>query len=194
MATGSDCAEPPSKTARKERLPPPLTMDIVDASKLKTLTLWIVLTRAQFESMMTGNEVVPDAYSGRFGLRRTMFKAVQRTKAFIGWKSKEEREYLAMRIEISPLGYMRKMEQGILIKCRPGEYRWMGGIYGQENDEDGEWLYRIIGNAYHFACEDLVMYVAESLGTVFILACFGSPSRKLMAWRQLSAAREERRV
>ena len=46
---------------------------------------------------------------------------------------------------------MRKMEQGILVRCGPGEYRWVGGIYGQENDvEDGEWLYRIIGNAYHF--------------------------------------------
>ena len=151
MSTGLDRGEPPSKMARGERVPPPLTIDIVDASKLKTLTLWIALTRAQFESMMAGNEVLPDAYSGRFGLKRTMFKAVQRTKTFMGWQSKEEREYLAMRIEISPLGYMRKMEQGILVRCGPGEYRWVGGIYGQENDvEDGEWLYRIIGNAYHF--------------------------------------------
>ena len=83
MATGRDCSEPASKTARKESVPPPLTMDMVDASKLKTLTLWIALTRAQFDAMMAGEEVMPDDQSKRFGLKRTMLMEVGRAGAFI---------------------------------------------------------------------------------------------------------------
>lgn len=64
-----------------------------------------------------------------------MLKAPERINLFMSWSpdgSPQEKsvadikEYLAVQIEISPLGYMRKMEQGILVKLKPDEHRWMG--------------------------------------------------------------------
>jgi hypothetical protein len=89
-----------------------------------------------------------------------MLKAVERANLFMIWSpagNSEEpsvadaKEYLAVQIEISPLGHMRKMEQGTLVKLKPDEYRWMGSIYGHESVENGEWLYRTIGNVYQLA-------------------------------------------
>ena len=41
----------------------------VCASNMESLKLWIALTPKQLEELNKGNEVFPDEYSGRFGLR-----------------------------------------------------------------------------------------------------------------------------
>ena len=96
---------------------------------MKTLFLWVALSPKQYHDLNAGKEVIPDEYSKRFGLRRTMLKAVERAHLFMGWSpegSKGEthpKDYLAIQIEFSPLGYMRKMEQGVFCKYKPDEFR-----------------------------------------------------------------------
>ena len=160
MATGSEGSESASMMARMEDVGPPSNVELVDPAKLMTLTLWIALTKTQFDDLVNGKPVIPDEYSNRFGLRRTMLKAVERANLFMSWSPAgyseepsvaDAKEYLAVQIKISPLGYMRKMEQGTLVKLKPDEYRWMGSIHGHESDENGEWLYRTIRNVYQLA-------------------------------------------
>ena len=105
-----------------------------DVSRMKTLFLWVALSPKQYHDLNAGKEVIPDEYSKRFGLRRTMLKAVERAHLFMDWSpegSKGEthpKDYLAIQIEFSPLGYMRKMEQGVFCKYNPDEFRWTGPI------------------------------------------------------------------
>ena len=41
----------------------------VRVSSMESIKLWIALTPKQLEELNKGNEVFPDEYSGRFGLR-----------------------------------------------------------------------------------------------------------------------------
>ena len=52
---------------------------------METLRLWLALTPAQFEKLNKGEEVMPDEYSKRFGLRRTPLEAVERAQYFMDW-------------------------------------------------------------------------------------------------------------
>ena len=47
-------------------------------------------------------------------------------------------------MEITALGYFRKMEANILEKTSPGEFRWYGLMMPEETDDQGRLLYRVI--------------------------------------------------
>ena len=49
-----------------------------------------------------------------------------------------------LKLEITALGYFRKMEAGILEKVSPGEFQWYGTMLPEERDEKGQLLYRLI--------------------------------------------------
>ena len=54
------------------------------------------------------------------------------------------KEFTILQLEITALGYFRKMEANILEKVRPGEFRWYGTMLPEERDERGQLLYRLI--------------------------------------------------
>mgnify|MGYP000025954104 FL=1 len=53
-------------------------------------------------------------------------------------------DYSFLQVEITALGYFRKMEANVLEKIRPGEFRWYGFLVPEERDEQGRLLYQII--------------------------------------------------
>jgi len=54
MATGSEGSESASMMARMEDVAPPSNVELEDPAKLMTLTLWIALTKAQFDDLVNG--------------------------------------------------------------------------------------------------------------------------------------------
>ena len=50
---------------------------------MESIKLWIALTPKQLEELNKGNEVFPDEYSGRFGLRLGPKEAVDRAQYFM---------------------------------------------------------------------------------------------------------------
>ena len=46
-------------------------------------------------------------------------------------------------MEITSLGYFRKMEGNVLEKISPGEFRWHGTMELEEIDGQGRLLYRV---------------------------------------------------
>ena len=99
---------------------------------MESLKLWIALTPKQLEELNKGNEVFPDEYSGRFGLRLGPKEAVDRAQYFMDWTPEglkgehHQKDYAVMEMEVFALGYLQKVESGILEKTKPTEYRWHG--------------------------------------------------------------------
>ena len=68
------------------------------------------------EELNKGNEVFPDGYSGRFGLRLGPAEAVDRAQYFMDWTPDglkgeyHQKDYAVMEMEISALGYLQKVE------------------------------------------------------------------------------------
>ena len=50
------------------------------------LTFFVALTPSQFNQLCCAEPVVPDPYSGRFGLRANQLTAVQRVHEFMNWR------------------------------------------------------------------------------------------------------------
>ena len=50
------------------------------------LTLFVALTPNQFTKLCSVEPVIPDPYSGRFGLRANQLTAVQRSREFMNWR------------------------------------------------------------------------------------------------------------
>ena len=125
-------------------------------SNMESLKLWIALEPKQLEELNKGNEVFPDAYSGRFGLRLGPAEAVNRAQYFMDWTPDglkgeyHQKDYAVMEMEISALGYLQKVEGGILEKTKPTEYRWHGPVKHEERDGQGRMLYRISEMAVKF--------------------------------------------
>ena len=107
---------------------------------MESLKLWIALTPKQLEELNKGNEVFPDEYSGRFCLRLGPKEAVDRAQYFMDWTPEglkgehHQKDYAVMEMEIFALGYLLKVESGILEKTKPTEYRWHGPVKCEEWD------------------------------------------------------------
>ena len=48
-----------------------------------------------------------------------------------------QKDYAVMKIEIFALGYLQKVESGILEKSKPTEYRWHVPVKCEEWDSEG---------------------------------------------------------
>ena len=123
---------------------------------IQTLTLWIAFTPKQLSDLQSRKPAWPDVYSKRFGLRTSPEKAVERAHTFMDWSPDGPRnqwtpkDFFLCRVEISPLGYMNLVEQGILLKYKDEEYRWSGCIHAQEEDSEGHLLYRLLDSVHTF--------------------------------------------
>ena len=123
---------------------------------MESLKLWIALSPMQLEALNQGKEVFPDEYSGRSGLRTGPADAVNHAQYFMDWTpdglkgEHHQKDYAVMEMEISALGYLQKMEGGVLEKTKPTEYRWYGPLKQEERDVQGRVLYRISEMAAQF--------------------------------------------
>ena len=123
---------------------------------MESLKLWIALSPGQLAELNKGNGVLPDEFSGRFGLRTCPAAAVDRAQYFMDWTpdglkgEHHQKDYAVMEMEISALGYLQKVEGGVLEKTKPTEYRWHGPVKHEERDGQGRLLYRISEIAAQF--------------------------------------------
>ena len=123
---------------------------------METLKLWIGLNPEQLEALTQNKEVFPDEYSGRFGLRTGPVDAVTRAQYFMDWTPDglkgeyHQKDYVVLELEVTALGYLQKVEGGILEKMNPREYRWHGPLKQEELDGQGRVLYRISERAIQF--------------------------------------------
>lgn len=53
-------------------------------------------------------------------------------------------EFKVFQVEVTAMGYFRKMEAEVMEKIRPGEFRWYGFLLPEEYDDQGRLLYRIL--------------------------------------------------
>ena len=56
-----------------------------------------------------------------------------------------QKEYAVMEMEISALGYLQRLEGGVLEKTRPAGYRWHGPVRHEGHDQQMRFLYCICG-------------------------------------------------
>lgn len=106
------------------------------------LLLYVALSPNQKKQFDSDEEVTPDEKSGRFGLRSTAAKAVERAHKFMNWKESEEdqkleipeAEFVLYSIKISALGFLVLTESNVLERgdgqdhFRVGYYRWIGSL------------------------------------------------------------------
>ena len=117
-----------------------------------SLTLFVALNPKQFEDLQCGKPVLPDPYSGRFGLRSSQAVAVKRGYEFTNWHpasvsdpppaasesdpppAVHPKQFMIMKLLLTAQGYMTLMEENVLVKgdgsnpCREGYFRWWGPL------------------------------------------------------------------
>ena len=109
------------------------------------LTVFVALTPTQFAQLSSDQPVIPDPYSGRFGLRSDQLKAVERAYIFMNWREGEgtvhqdapvhQKKFVVCTLKITHLGYFALMEDGTIEKgdgsnhYREGHYRWNGPLF-----------------------------------------------------------------
>jgi len=108
-----------------------------------SIRLWIALSPPQMEELRTRHRIRPDEYTSRIDLSATQMPLGRDTD--VQWcQTYNYFEYSFLQVEITALGYFRKMEANVLEKIRPGEFRWYGFLAPEERDEQGRLLYQII--------------------------------------------------
>jgi len=108
-----------------------------------SLTLFVALSPKQFDDLQRGKPVLPDPYSGRFGLRSSQEVAVKRGYEFTNWHPAgvsdhappvHPKQFMIMKLLLTAQGYMTLMEENVLVKgdgsnpCREGYFRWWGPL------------------------------------------------------------------
>eukprot|EP00435_Cladocopium_sp_Y103_P023495 s2809_g5.t1 len=112
----------------------------VPAASMSFVSLWLALSPKQFA----------------FGLRRSAGAAVDRAQYFNDWTPDglkgeyHQNDYVVLEVEFTALGYLNKMEEDILQKMTPQEYRWYGPIRAEQRDSQGRVLYRFADEARSF--------------------------------------------
>ena len=116
----------------------------LDLSSMEdSIRLWIALSPPQMEELRTRHRIRPDEYTSRIDLSATQMPLGRDTD--VQWcQTYNYFEYSFLQVEITALGYFRKMEANVLEKIRPGEFRWYGFLAPEERDEQGRLLYQII--------------------------------------------------
>ena len=110
---------------------------------MESIFVWLALSPPQVQELRDRRRISPDVNTARFDLSvntspaRSPEENLQSTE-FSLW------EYTVLRMEITSLGYFRKMEGNVLEKISPGEFRWHGMMELEEIDGQGRLLYRVI--------------------------------------------------
>ena len=98
---------------------------------------------------------MPQESSQRFGLRTNKEDAVHRSHDFAEWerlyvaRSGEggdvltHKDFIVCTLRVYAIGYLQKSIGEVLVRTKPTEYRWRGGIQHKEVMSDGRVLYEI---------------------------------------------------
>ena len=110
---------------------------------MESIFLWMALTPLQAEELQSHRRISPDIDSARIDLSATTAPVgraadIQQYDEFSYW------DYTLIRVEITALGYFRKMEANVLERTCPGEFRWYGLMMPEETDDQGRLLYKVI--------------------------------------------------
>ena len=110
---------------------------------MDSLLLWLALAPSQVEELRNRQRIPPDITFSRIDLSSSR-TPVGRDSDVHQCYDHSFKEFTILQLEITALGYFRKMEANILEKVRPGEFRWYGTMLPEEHDERGQLLYRLI--------------------------------------------------
>ena len=118
---------------------------------LDFITLYVALSPGQVESIMGGGVAMPQESSQRFGLRTS-----KRSHDFAEWERLYVRggedgevpvlthkDFIVCTLRVYAIGYLQKSIGEVLVRTKPTEYRWRGGIQHREVMSDGRVLYEI---------------------------------------------------
>ena len=98
---------------------------------------------------------MPQESSQRFGLRTNKEDAVHRSHNFAEWerlyvaRSGEggevltHKDFIVCTLRVYAIGYLQKSIGEVLVRTKPTEYRWRGGIQHKEVMSDGRVLYEV---------------------------------------------------
>ena len=105
---------------------------------------------------MGGGVAMPQESSQRFGLRTSKEGAIQRSHDFAEWERLYVRggedgevpvlthkDFIVCTLRVYAIGYLQKSIGEVLVRTKPTEYRWRGGIQHREVMSDGRVLYEI---------------------------------------------------
>ena len=107
------------------------------------IRLWIAVAPPQLEELQNRRRISPDIYTARIDMSATQIPLGRDTD--VQWcHTFSYFEYGFFQVEITALGYFRKMEAEVLEKVWRGEFRWYGFLLPEEYDVHGRLLYRII--------------------------------------------------
>ena len=108
---------------------------------LDFITLYVALSPGQVDSIMGGGVAMPQESSQRFGLRTSKEGAVQRSHDFAEWERLYVRggeggevpvlthkDFIVCTLRVYAVGYLQKSIGEVLVRTKPTEYRWRGGI------------------------------------------------------------------
>ena len=105
--------------------------------------LWIAVAPPQLEELRVLRRLSPDIYTARIDMSANDLPLGRESD--VQWCSTYSFfQYSFFQVEISALGYFRKMEAEVLEKVSKGEFRWYGFLVPEERDEQGRLLYRIL--------------------------------------------------
>ena len=112
--------------------------------------------QGKLESIMGGGVAMPQESSQRFGLRTSKEGAIQRSHDFAEWDRLYVRggeggevpvlthkDFIVCTLRVYAIGYLQKSIGEVLVRTKPTEYRWRGGIQHREVMSDGRVLYEI---------------------------------------------------
>ena len=110
---------------------------------MESIFVWLVLSPPQFQELRDRRRISPDVDTARFDLSVKTSPAgrpedIQQCTEVSFW------EYTVLRMEVTSLGYFRKMEANVLEKISSGEFRWHGMLAPEEIDDQGRFLYRVM--------------------------------------------------
>ena len=116
---------------------------------LDFITLYVALSQGQVDSILGGGVAMPQESSQRFGLRTNKEDAVHRSHDFAEWerlyvaRSGEggevltHKDFIVCTLRVYAIGYLQKSIGEVLVRTKPTEYRWRGGIQHKEVMSDG---------------------------------------------------------
>ena len=123
---------------------------------LDFITLYVALSQGQVDSILGGGVAMPQESSQRFGLRTSKEGAVQRSHDFAEWERLYVRggeggevpvlthkDFIVCTLRVYAIGFLQKSIGEVLVRTKPTEYRWRGGIQHREVMSDGRVLYEI---------------------------------------------------
>ena len=107
------------------------------------MRLWIAVAPPQLEELRVLRRLSPDIFTARIDMSANDLPLGRESD--VQWCSTYSFfQYSFFQVEISALGYFRKMEAEVLEKVSSGEFRWYGFLFPEERDEQGRLLYRIL--------------------------------------------------